>query len=127
MGYDVHITRAECWTDSEEHPISLDEWLAYVEQDPEMRHDGFAEAQIKGTGRLLRIERKGIAVWMAYSRHLEGGNMAWFSHRFGAITVKNPDHEMLDKMCRIARFFGARVQGDEREIYEESSTRQGRG
>ena len=41
MGYDVHITRAEHWTESDSTPIGLDEWLSYVGSDPEMRLDNF--------------------------------------------------------------------------------------
>lgn len=37
MGVEFHITRAECWFDSESNPISSDEWLALVEQDPELK------------------------------------------------------------------------------------------
>jgi hypothetical protein len=118
MGYDVHITRAESWRDSEDQSISLDEWLAYIEQDTEMRLDGFAEAQIKETGEILRVESEGLAVWTDYSSHGEGGNMAWFDHRCGEIIVKNPDREILDKMAQIARALGARVQGDEGENYD---------
>jgi hypothetical protein len=44
VGYDVHITRAGESSDSEATPITLDEWLAYVASDPEMRLDGFAES-----------------------------------------------------------------------------------
>ena len=33
MGYDVHITRAREWHESDTTPITLDEWLAYVARD----------------------------------------------------------------------------------------------
>ena len=116
MGYDIHITRASHWTDSEKAPISLDEWKSYIATDPEMRLDNFAEATTTA-GETLWIESEGIAVWNAYSGHEKDGNMAWFSHWRGAIKVKNPDEEILEKMRKIAHTLGAKVIGDEGELY----------
>ncbi len=45
MGYDVHITRKAEWSD-DESAITLGEWLSVVDADPEMRLDGFAEANL---------------------------------------------------------------------------------
>ena len=115
MGYDLHITRADNWFDSETAPISLDEWAAYVAADPEMRMDGFAEAKVDGY--ILRTENDGLAVWVAYSGHGKDGNMAWFDYCDGRIVVKNPDDEIIDKMKRIAAYFHAAVLGDEGEAY----------
>ncbi len=116
MGYDVHITRASDWTESEKSPITLNEWKLYVQSDPEMRLDNFAEATTTA-GEKLRIDEEGIAVWTAYSGHDPNGNMAWFGHCRGEITVKNPDAEILQKMRQIAASLGAQVMGDEREAY----------
>lgn len=118
MGYDIHITRADHWADSDKNPITLEEWLAYVGTDPEMRHDGFAEATTTGGG-TLRIEADGISVWTAYSGHESEGNMAWFSWYGGDIRVKNPDEEIRRKMYRIGKALNAHVQGDEGELYDE--------
>jgi len=119
MGYDVHITRADDWTDSEKTPITLDEWLAYIEADPEMRHDGFAEARTP-EGHTLRIEADGLSVWTAYSGHdPEANTGGWFSWNDGDICVKNPDEEILRKMYAIAQVFDAHVQGDDGEEYDE--------
>ena len=89
MGYDVHITRAENWCESDAAPITLDEWSAYVADDPEMRMDGFAEAEASG-GNILRVEGEGLAAWLTYSGHGKDGNMAWFDYRRGRIVVKEP-------------------------------------
>ena len=118
MGYDVHITRKENWFEETGPEISLDEWVAYVSGDPEMRLDNFAEAA-NGNGAVLRIEKPGISVWLTYSGHDIDGNMAWFGHTRGRIVVKNPDEEILGKMWSIAQSLSARVQGDEGEIYNE--------
>jgi hypothetical protein len=115
MGYDLHITRAAHWTESESDPISLTEWKKYIESDPEMRLDNFAEAKVGGD--VLRYENDGLAVWVAYAGHGLDGNMAWFDYREGRIVVKNPDREIVAKMVQIARVFNARVNGDDGEYH----------
>ncbi len=115
MGYDLHITRADKWSNSEAAPISLDEWAAYVAADSEMRMDGFAETEVNGG--ILRVDSAGLAVWVAYSANGKHGNMAWFDFWRGRIVVKNPDDEIIGKMKRIAAHFQAAVLGDEGESY----------
>ena len=115
MGYELHITRVPHWTASDLHPITLDEWLTFIAADPEMRLDGFAEAQVGGD--VLRYENAGLAVWLAYSGHGRNGNMAWFDYRCGRIVVKSPDQEIVAKMKEIANALGAGLMGDEGEFY----------
>jgi len=115
MGYEVHITRKENWFD-EGPEISLVEWLDLVGADPEMRNDGYAEA-IVGGGSVLRVDDPSMSVWIAYSGHLQDGNMAWMWYGQGNIAAKNPDVEILRKMADIARRLSAKVQGDEGEVY----------
>jgi hypothetical protein len=119
MGYDLHITRAEDWSESEQHPISRDEWVAYVRSDPEMRLDGVAETATPDGG-TLRYANPGLAVWLSWSGHGRSDGMAWFDHRNGEIKVKNPDRDMCIKMHQIATALGARVQGDDGEFYDSS-------
>ena len=94
----------------------MQEWLAYAESGGEIRADGFAEAETPEG--LIRLENKGIAVWVAYPDHGVGSNMAWFCHFSGRITVKNPDKAILAKMHQIASKLSAKVQGDEGEEYD---------
>ena len=115
MGYDVHITRAAEWSESESVPISLAEWLDYVANDPEMRLDNFAEAVV--SGRVLRYENVGLAVWTSYPGRAAGGRPPWFDYRSGRVVVKNPDDMILDKMREIASALDGRVVGDEGELY----------
>jgi hypothetical protein len=120
VGYDVHITRKHDWSDPEGPEISLAEWLAVVDADPEMRLDGYAEARLDD-GKVLRIEREGLSVWTAYSQHGLGGNMAWFLYSNGNVIIKNPDDEILRKMWSVAQALSAKVQGDESEVYDSSA------
>jgi hypothetical protein len=77
--------------------------------------DGFAEAQTPNG--MLRAEKAGLAVWTSYSKNEEDGNVAWFYYSDGNIQVKNPDEEILIKMFQISLTLGAKVQGDEGELY----------
>jgi len=116
MGYDLHITRANDWLEGKTAPITLDEWLAYIQADAEMRLDGYAYAKVNGEV-VLRYENEGLAVWTEYSQLPDDGAGAWFDHRDGNIVVKNPDEELLAKMKQIAAHFAARVVGDDGEEY----------
>lgn len=120
MGYDVHISRTEEWTESESDPISLDEWLACVRADPEMRLDVQARVRLDD-GSEIRYESQGLAVWTAYSQPRAADDLVWFDCRDGCIVVKNPDVEVLRKMLRIAAALDAPVVGDDGEIYDERS------
>ena len=111
MGYDIHITRADDWTQSRTIPITLQEWSSYVRSDPEMRLDNFAGLDLGGE--VLSYANEGLAVWAACG----GGGRAWFDYSDGGIVVKNLDEEVLGKMRQIARRLGARVIGDEGEAY----------
>jgi|SRR6516162_525029 hypothetical protein len=119
MGYDVHITRAEEWSESETQPITFEEWRAYIASDPEMRLDGHAETRTPD-GAVIRMEGEGLAVWVVWP-DTSDGNLAWMDHRDGRIVVKNPDAAILAKMCAIAEKLGARVQGDEGELYPDEA------
>lgn len=116
MGYDIHITRAEHWTEGKKKPISLKSWIAFVEKDPEMELEGIAIAHGKGQP-AISYQNEGLAVWTGYSGHDPNGNKAWFDYRDGRIVVKNPDEEIIAKMKAIAAEFGAFVVGDDGEHY----------
>jgi hypothetical protein len=40
MRLDIHIMRAEYWAESDENPITADEWLILVQDDAEQAIDG---------------------------------------------------------------------------------------
>lgn len=98
MGYDLHITRAETWTDSESQPITRDEWEAYVSGDAQIQRD-----QNNGPNDFL------------YVAHPDRPIPLWWSN--GEIYTKNPDELTIDKLCQIAKSLGASVFGDDDETY----------
>jgi len=122
MGYELHITRKEDWSDKDEsNEIELTEWVDYVKSDKEMRLEGYAEAKT-GNGEKVRYENDGVAVWTSYSKNGLGGNYAWFDFGSGNVTVKNPDQEIINKMIDIAGQLKAKVQGDDGEAYDTRKT-----
>ena len=117
MGYDLHITRKLNWFDASP-AIDLHEWLEYVANDPDLQHEGFAEAPA-ANGDTLRIESQGICIWKGYSGGGNPESTAWLTWNAGNVVAKNPDDEIRKKMWSIAQSLGASVQGDEGEHYGE--------
>ena len=99
MGYDFHITRASSWADNAKHQISSDEWLAYIDNDPELA--------------LAGENGPYFALWTGRS----GSESPWLDWSDGNIYSKNPDSALVDKMVVVARELRAQVQGDDGEIY----------
>jgi hypothetical protein len=102
MGYDLHITRRKQWS-SKGKDITSDEWLTYVQRDPELR--------------LQPENGPYFFVWSGGST-LECPWLDWWE---GNIYTKNPDAALVEKMVAIARQLGAKVQGDDGEIYDQGS------
>src|SRR5688572_15851619 len=103
MGYDLHITRAEFHAMNEGHEITADEWMRYVQSDPELQH--FPEGG------------EYFARWLGKSKYPD----PWFDWSQGDIYTKNPDKPIVAKMLQIAKALGAHVQGDDGEPYEDTS------
>ena len=93
MGYDFHITRAAEWLNSQRRPITLNEWIAYVETDPEIIQD----TQNKSDDFLFVRDGNEVPLW-------------WEE---GRIYTKNPDIITQQKLLEIADHFGAHVQDDD--------------
>lgn len=100
MGYDIHITRAQEWSDTDaSRGITAAEWLEYVKSDPQLRlagHNGPC-----------------FTLWLGESRNAD----PWFDWSAGDLYTKNPDPPVIAKAIEIAQALGARVQGDDGEIY----------
>lgn len=104
MGYDLHITRRQHWCDPDSGAdIAPAEWYPLVAHDPELRH-----APELGEGMVL---------WSGPSTH----ELPWLAWSDGNISTKNPDPVLIGKMVAIATALGARVQGDDGEIYVDGS------
>jgi hypothetical protein len=104
MGYDLHITRRMHWSDDGDD-ISVEEWLALIAADPELQLETAKEPY--------------FAVWSRPS--LDGHH--WLIWSNGQISTKNPTDLLINKMVAISRKLGAKVQGDDGEIYMDSTHR----
>lgn len=102
MGYDLHITRKECWAEEEDKRcITSQEWQTYVENDP----DVISNPENPQEDNYLYIRAAGD--WPL-----------WFNPRLGNIYTKNPEQDVIEKMLKIAQALNARVQGDDQEFYD---------
>ncbi|HWY77064.1 MAG TPA: hypothetical protein VN281_15680 [Verrucomicrobiae bacterium] len=99
MGYDVHITRKKLWWNEDGPVITAEEWLRYVASDPQLRLDPTSERHSV----TINIQSDFPDPWLE-----------WFD---GDIYSKNPDEAIRGKMIQIATALGAKVQGDDGEIY----------
>lgn len=120
MGYDLYITRKDDWSDDEGRVITLVEWLAVVDADPDLRHDGYAETRTPD-GNVLRIEQPGLVVWTAHPDARQEGDLARLSYSGDRVVVKNPDPAFIEKMIQLAAQLDATVQGDEGEHYDATT------
>lgn len=104
MGWEVHMTRADDWSQSAQRPITADEWLAVVAADPELR--------------INEANGPYLAVWSGPCSYPDGG---WFEWADGCVSTKHPDRAVLGKILHLAARLGARVQGDDGEEYTDPS------
>jgi hypothetical protein len=95
MGYDLHITRREVWSDTG-NDITAEERLAYVRCDSEL--------QLQPLNGPYFAALRGAPGWLDWSD--------------GCVYSKNPDTALIDKMVAISHQFAATVQGDDGEIYK---------
>ena len=106
MGVELHITRANQWSQNDDKQIGADEWLAYVASDPELKlwpENGPHFVRWLGKcclGSTLNINKSVYEEpWLDWSR--------------GNIGSKWPDSALYCKMLEIARALGAQVQDDD--------------
>ena len=103
MGYDLHITRKSFWADPDGSAITVEEWLAYVATDSQLR--------------LLPGRKDNMVILDVPSKHQH----PWLAWSKGNVKTKNPDEPILAKMLQIASAFNAKVRGDDDEIYRSAN------
>ena len=107
MGYDLHITRKDNWSDNTGPVVDLTEWRRIVDEDPDLVLDPESRSETSGAESVF-------AAWKG-----EQGVLWWCR---GEIVTKNPDELLIAKMVQIARRLGANVQGDDGEVYREDGS-----
>ena len=104
--------------DSEESPITNEEWVTYVRDDPEFYEGGHAD-YLEDRSDPASVRRIPLFGW----RKVKGTSRdddPCFSWSPCEIVVKNPDEKTIKKMLEVARAFSAKVIGDDGEIYSIS-------
>ena len=113
MAYDLHITKASDWSESPKTPITEDQWKGAVRADGELQIDEVATTANPKTKEVIQINNPLMASWVDPQTRLKH----YFYYSRGKITVKNPTDRVIAKMKAIASKLGAKVQGDEGELY----------
>jgi hypothetical protein len=96
MGYTLHLTRAEHWTESEALPLTAAEWHAYVAREPS-----------------LEPAAEHAAVWTP----VPGGPPLLLRWHAGRVDCDGADEALAERLVPMARALGAQVQGDDGELY----------
>src|SRR3954463_6112972 len=104
MGYDLHITGKQSWSDEDGAAISEAEWRRVIDQDGELRLDTQTQLTMSD-GEYVFASWNGAA-----------GALGYYN---GEITATNPEQPLIRKMVAIARRLDASVQGDDGELYDE--------
>ena len=76
MGYDVHITRKDDWSDADGPTITRAEWLEYVSGDASMRLEKEAVVT-NASGAEFSVQDETLAVWKDWPAAEPGRNEAW--------------------------------------------------
>ncbi|WP_153798744.1 hypothetical protein [Foetidibacter luteolus] len=122
MGYEVHITRKDNWYDVDaSKEITLEEWIAYIANDREMRFDNLSKTSFAASASLSKNSSSFKAIWLVDDPWAITYKPAKFEFKSGNITVFNPDADVLEKMNSIARALAARVLGQDGESYSEET------
>jgi hypothetical protein len=103
MSYSVHIVRQTA--EGQEDPISLDEWNAYIEADPDLKRPEPGHPNYSDTLVLLPSETDNPEDW------------PWLAWSSGSLSTDYPQQPMLKKMGQLALHFGAVVMSDDGDIW----------
>ncbi len=108
MGYELYITRARSWLETEAAPIPEAEWNAVIISDPELEIslEDYYDRTKDGV-----IQRVQPAIWKIHPDRVP----FWYGD--GAINTKSPDKATICKMAQISQKLRARVLDEADEEY----------
>lgn len=105
----THITRRKDLLDhSSGNDISLQEWMSFVYNDPEMRLDNTTTVVLPG-GETYKYDNPGAAVFLCRETgELQVKEIA-LEFIGGSIVIKDPNRKVMDKIRHIAFKLNARI------------------
>lgn len=115
MSYSIHIIKTQYPWESNENPITLEEWTKLIETDSEMKIKNHFESVNLQTREKIAIELKNTAIWT-----FKYDGIAYevaFTYNRGKISVSWANDYVKEKMKKIADKLSCRVVGDEGEEY----------
>lgn len=109
MGYELHMTRASHWLDSEECPITHDEWIEFAYGGAALREEGSLDLPSVGRQPLFRWGEPGS---VAVGFH-------WFEGRVTLSGAHAPGADLIG-LADLAAELSANLIGDDGEQYFDS-------
>lgn len=107
MGYNLHITRAASWLESEDVPIRQSEWEEVADDDPSFNRGGEIRWDDQG------VQREYVIL----------GIRAVFSWNLGRVDIWGDfPGQLYEVAVRVAGRLNAHVAGDEHEYYRTDGT-----
>jgi hypothetical protein len=103
MSYSIHIGRQP--ENGPEKPITLDEWNAFIEADPDLKRPEPGHPNFSDT--LVLLPSDGV----------DPDDWQWLNWSNGSISSDYPQQPMLKKMGQAARHFDAIVTSDDGDIW----------
>ena len=116
MGYSLHIIRTGN-SSSDRSEISLEEWLAYCDGDPEMTPIAVATATNPATGEEIAMHGSGTTMYEPLGSLASDAAAVYFNWLRGKISFDGSSGEAIAKAVSISEILGAQVMGDEGEFY----------
>ena len=107
MGYEIHVVRTNHWLEASEDPITKEQVDMVIEKDKDLSWSQKDYVDMKdGNGQLARyfaINWKNTPCFW------------WFKDQ---IQCSNASQEQVIKMVQISKLIGAKLIGDDGEIYD---------
>ncbi|MEU8945329.1 hypothetical protein [Streptomyces sp. NPDC048489] len=110
MGYELHMTRASHWLDSEECPITLHEWIEFGRGSVALQEEGYLD--------LDSVGRQPLFTWRGADDVTVGFH--WFEGRVTSSGAHVPGVDLVG-LAGLAAELAAYLIGDDGEQYPGSS------
>ena len=109
MGYELHVTRASHWSDSEDRPITFQEWIAFAHTSAALREEG-------------RLAAHGVASRPVFTWGGPGRGAVGCHWSEGQVTLSGAHAPGVDLigLADLAAELSAKLLGDDGERYTGS-------